>query len=145
MIFLRNLVFILAFFINYTKNQEIFKPGRLYNNYIFINFKNLNKGLVGCFKFRIKDNEFFTFSPHSSGQEASPLKCNKGCLIMGFELAATKESDLCFCKRGFDIKMEQINHFNCQQNICKGDSNYYCGSDTSVLVYSTQIFIQVNF
>ena len=64
---------------------------------------------------------------------------------MGLELATIRESDLCFCKRGSDIKMEKIIDNNCQQNICKGNSNYYCGSETSVLVYSTQIFIQVNF
>lgn len=99
---------------------------------------------MGCYENNALEHEFTVFSAHSSVEEMSPFECQKGCSVMGFELASIEKNNLCFCKNGLDLKMEKIPDENCEHNVCRGDSNYYCGSESSILVYSTKIFVKVN-
>ncbi|CAF1007824.1 unnamed protein product, partial [Brachionus calyciflorus] len=97
---------------------------------------------IGCFIDNKINHEFNFYSAHSSGDIISPLLCQQSCHLMGFELASIESRIFCFCQRIKTISLTKTFNENCYQYVCPGDKNFFCGSDSAILIYSTSVFIK---
>lgn len=84
------------------------------------------------------NREFTNYPGFIDRTLVSPKLCIQACSSLNYPYAAIESGQLCFCKQSGTINSTLAADKNCEIYTCPGDSAFYCGSDTHVLVYGIE-------